>query len=205
MEGSRGRSGESVHARYTHVGVCAHTRSPAQSHTCPHTDTCANARLHTDTHAHSLTHTQLVRSSCILQTCTITDTHTLSHAYTLTCTHTRAHTHTSLTTCPGMPAHRKQAPPLAGQMRSKGKLGGFRAPQLAHGAHLPRAHVFTPVGARGVVRASHASVIGPRPVHSVSAETPRGFRGGADLAFLSAARMRTVSTVFTDAHIPVDT
>lgn len=128
--------------------VCTRTLSRTVTHIPAH-DTCANARLHTDTHAHSLTHTQLVRSSCILQTCTITDTHTLSHAYTLTCTHTRAHTHTSLTTCPGMPAHRKQAPPLAGQMRSKGKLGGFRAPQLAHGAHLPRAHVFTPVGARG--------------------------------------------------------
>lgn len=133
----------------TRMWACVHT------HALPHSHTHARTLTHVQTHACTPTHTPTAShthssfahpASCRpAQSQTLTRSHMLTHSPA----HTRARTHTSLTTCPGMPAHRKQAPPLAGQMRSKGKLGGFRAPQLAHGAHLPRAHVFTPVGARG--------------------------------------------------------
>lgn len=144
-----------------HVGVCAHSHSPTQSHTYPHTDTCANAHLHDLTHAHSLTHTARSLTPALLHTCSTTDTHTLSHAYTLTCTYT--HTHTSLTICPGMPAHRKQALPLAEfqglcsadekQRQVRGLRGTSSCPQ----GPSPKSPCFHTRGCQGVSSGSSVS------------------------------------------------
>lgn len=89
-------------------------------------------------------------------------------------------------------------------MRSKGQLGGFGEPHLAHRAHLPRAHVFTLEGARACHQGLACLSNQFSPVHFVSAEIPQGFWDGADLSSLFAVWMSTISSLFSDVHEPVE-
>lgn len=95
----------------TCMWVCVHTHTLPHNHT--HTHTLTHVQTHTCmiSHMPTASHTQHVRSR--LHSCIPAQPQTLTHSHMLTHSPAHTHTHTSLTICPGMPAHRKQALPLA--------------------------------------------------------------------------------------------